>query len=846
MALAGPKICSVGQRAPSGILPLLGDSEQRWPAGLRGVLYILGLGWCFLGVAIISDVFMSAIERITAKKKRKFNPNTGGHVTVLIWNSTVANLTLMALGSSAPEILLSVIEVLVNDYYSGDLGPSTVVGSAAFNLLVISAVCVSAIPDGEFRIIKEFNVYVVTAVCSVFAYLWLIIILQVISPNIVEPWEGVATFLMFPVLVWTAYATDRGCFAKSGDEGVAMMGRGSVLSAEMTKEDLAELEAGVRRKHGATLTDSQVEKILRLEFREPPSRAKYRIAATRNATGGKKVHTENFSTGEGHGSGATKGNNQKVIPLDEMEEDDDMAPPEEGFARVQFQTSKHAVLENAGSVSLIVIRDGDMSGTAAIRYKTREGAAKDNSDYEPCDAVMVFEPGEREKVITIAIVDDQAYEDDEDFYVDLFDARDHPGSKTTVVGPRGTAMVLIIDDDLPGNLGFPCEEITLKEGIEDVKVDITVERRGGGTGKVSCKYKTEDQTALAGVDYDKAQGVVEFDAGVLLASIPLVIKPRGRYDRIEMFRVILSDPIGGAKFDAKTDGGEKEAILSVFIEADTASKERIDKAMSSLSLNWNKAKVGHANWRDQFRDAVMLGGDDDEDEPADGVTKVPTSPGCLDIFMHVLTLPWKVLFAFVPPTDFLGGWACFCSSLVMIGLVTAVIGDMASLAGCCLDIPDEITAITLVALGTSLPDTFASKTAAVQEEYADASICNITGSNSVNVFLGLGLPWMTASIYWTVWGADAEWSSKYAHEPWAQNYLGGAFVVKAGKLSFSVTVFSCCAFAAVIVLFIRRIKLGGELGGPFVWKVITSCFLVFLWVIYIAASCAYIISHEDE
>jgi len=461
--------------------------------------------------------------------------------------------------------------------------------------------------------------------------------------------------------------------------------------------------------------------------------------------------------------------------------------------------------------------------------------------------VMVFEPGEREKVITIAIVDDQAYEDDEDFYVDLFDARDHPGSKTTVVGPRGTAMVLIIDDDLPGSLGFPNEEITLKEGIEDVKVDITVERRGGGTGKVSCKYVTDDGTALAGVDYDKAQGVVEFDAGVLLASIPLVIKPRGRYDRIEMFRIILSDATGGAKFDTKTDGGEKQAILSVFIEADTASKERIDRAMSSLSLKWDKAKTGHANWRDQFRDAIMIdGGDDDEDEPTDGATKVPQSPGCLAIFMHVLTLPWKVLFAFVPPTDFLGGWACFVSSLIMIGFVTAIIGDMASLVGCCLNIPDEITAITLVALGTSLPDTFASKTAAVQEEFADASICNITGSNSVNVFLGLGLPWMFASIYWTVWGADAEWTKRFGHEPWAQDYLGGAFVVKAGKLSFSVTVFSSCALCAVIVLYIRRIKLGGELGGPFVPKVITSVFLVFLWVVYIAVSCSYIISHPDD
>ena len=57
------------------------------------------------------------------------------------------------------------------------------------------------------------------------------------------------------------------------------------------------------------------------------------------------------------------------------------------------------------------------------------------------------------------------------------------------------------------------------------------------------------------------------------------------------------------------------------------------------------------------------------------------------------------------------------------------------------------SAITFVALGTSLPDTFASKAAAMQEKYADNAIGNVTGSNSVNVFLGLGIPWLLAAIY---------------------------------------------------------------------------------------------------
>ena len=100
-----------------------------------------------------------------------------------------------------------------------------------------------------------------------------------------------------------------------------------------------------------------------------------------------------------------------------------------------------------------------------------------------------------------------------------------------------------------------------------------------------------------------------------------------------------------------------------------------------------------------------------------------------------------------------GGWACFLVTLVLIGVLTAIIGDLAAHTGCCLGLLPSVTAITFVALGTSLPDTFASKQAATSEPNADNSIGNITGSNSVNVFLGLGMPWAAAAVYWATQGA---------------------------------------------------------------------------------------------
>uniref|UniRef100_T1H5N0 Sodium/calcium exchanger membrane region domain-containing protein n=1 Tax=Megaselia scalaris TaxID=36166 RepID=T1H5N0_MEGSC len=170
--------------------------------------------------------------------------------------------------------------------------------------------------------------------------------------------------------------------------------------------------------------------------------------------------------------------------------------------------------------------------------------------------------------------------------------------------------------------------------------------------------------------------------------------------------------------------------------------------------------------------------------------------------MHFLTLFWKLLFAFIPPTDIYGGYLCFVISILAIGVVTAVIGDVASHFGCTLGIKDTVTAICFVALGTSVPDTFASKVAAIQDKYADASVGNVTGSNAVNVFLGIGVAWTIAAI-----------------------------------LGFSVTLFCIEAVVAIIILLIRRNKcIGGELGGPPIPKYICSAILFSLWLIYLTLS----------
>lgn len=195
-----------------------------------------------------------------------------------------------------------------------------------------------------------------------------------------------------------------------------------------------------------------------------------------------------------------------------------------------------------------------------------------------------------------------------------------------------------------------------------------------------------------------------------------------------------------------------------------------------------------------------------------------------DAFCHFCSIFWKIAFATVPPPSYWGGKAAFIVSLTYIGVVTAVVGAFAELLGCLLGIDDSITAITLVALGTSLPDTFASMTAARTSEYADAAIGNITGSNSVNVFLGLGLPWVIATMYF----------NSNMKDPTTGETL--PYRVPAGEVAYSVFVFLVVAIICFIILIGRRLAVGGELGGPYVSKYISCIVLICLWCVYIVMS----------
>jgi len=357
---------------------------------------------------------------------------------------------------------------------------------------------------------------------------------------------------------------------------------------------------------------------------------------------------------------------------------------------------------------------------------------------------------------------------------------------------------------------------------------VTIVREGGDADlTVTVQLTSHDISATAGKDYEAVDEEVTFAKGEMTATCSIKIIDDNRWEKTETCRLELSNPSDGAKL---ADNGTTCVIQ---ILNDDALKKHTSTILQKLG-NRDKYEVVMAAWKEQFTEAMRPCPEEEGPASALGWT------------LHVCVVFWKVLFATVPPASMGGGWPAFFVSLGFIALMTILVGDLAGLFGCVITCPPAITAITFVALGTSMPDTFASKAAAIADDTADNSIGNITGSNCVNVFLGLGLPWTIGAIYWAVApdSAKAEWKVKYANNPNVHESLrqyiadGGdaVFVVPAGDLGLSVVVFCCCAVTCLLGLAMRRSLYGGELGGPKGPRMGSAGFFVMLWGLYVLIS----------
>lgn len=502
---------------------LIFHGETALGNGFRAFLYLLGLAYCFIGLSAITARFFRSMENVVkhTRKVVEIDPQTKSELIKeeKVWNYTIADITLLAFGTSFPQISLAIIDAIRNigQLDAGGLGPGTLVGSAAFDLFPIHAVCVVVPKAGTLKKISDVGVWLVELFWSFWAYVWLYIILEVWTPNIVTLWEALLTVLQFGLLLLHAYAQDK---------------RWPYIS----------------------------------------------------------------------------------LPLEVSKRPQEWVPEEPVFFK------------------------------------------RDNCDCNECSNIVGV---------------------DEEEIVDIF-------SFHSTTGP-GAIYQSVPNGDLAESSKLTC-----------------------------CK------------------------------TIPGDLR-----------------------------------ILSV--------------------------------WKQQFLDVLTL-------ESTESLKMNNIYLRIARITWQSIIAPWRFLFAFVPPYHIAHGWITFICSLIFISGIAYIVTKLTDLISCVTEINAYVIAFTALAGGTSWPDLVASKIAAERQTTADSAIANIICSNSVNIYVGIGIPWLIDTAYNFI------------------AYREPLRIPNAAGLSFSLLIFFATSTGCIAVLVLRRITLGAELGGPRLWAWVTSVYFMFLWIVFVVLS----------
>merc|ERR1712045_36034 len=524
------------------------------------------------------------------------------------------------------------------------------------------------------------------------------------------------TFIFFPLTVWTAYVADRRllCYKymsktyKAGKHGMIVQTEKSDIESRATEKfkdfddentdpALAEFERNRREYINAmkrirlenpdiSMADLEARATEEVMNKGPKSKAYYRMQATRKLAG-KQDLAKQMKAKLAEQAEADKAAENEDKDVEEEKKED-------GVMRLLFDPPHYTVMESVGTFEVTIVREGgDLNVPVQVDYKTEDGSACSPDDYTEATGTLTFGPGVTEQKVTLEVMDDDVFEEDEHFYIRITNPRRKDGIETPQMevdgamvpsiqlGTPHVATIMILDDDHGGLFQFENHEAEI---VESVGVfELTVARMSGARGKVAIPYTTEEGTAKAGKDYEHQEGELIYQNEENKKTIEIPIMEEDSYEKNVVMYVVIGEPkhlagppgegegVNYAEIDAKDPEAlteeEKIALLGrprlgdvtkiqIRIRESKEFKSSVDRMLKRGNASM---MVGASSWKDQFVDAftVQAGDDDEEEEEGgeegeEGEEKMPT---CGDYIMHFLTLFWKVIFATIPPA----GKQCF-------------------------------------------------------------------------------------------------------------------------------------------------------------------------------------------
>jgi acetyl esterase/lipase len=209
---------------------------------------------------------------------------------------------------------------------------------------------------------------------------------------------------------------------------------------------------------------------------------------------------------------------------------------------LSFDSQTYDVAENAGSVTIGVVRTGDLSGQTSVSYQTFSSSASAGLDFQTTTGTLTFAPNEARKTFSVPIIDDVLAEGNESFFVNIFNPN---GS---FINASSFSQIVIVDDDpTPAlvTIGFASSAFIVDEGAGSAT--ITVKRSGSAAAQASVIYQTANfccPNATPVVDYTPVAGTLVFAPGETTKTFTVPIIDDTTVESFESFFVSLSSPSG--------------------------------------------------------------------------------------------------------------------------------------------------------------------------------------------------------------------------------------------------------------------------------------------------------------
>ena len=247
--------------------------------------------------------------------------------------------------------------------------------------------------------------------------------------------------------------------------------------------------------------------------------------------------------------------------------------------------------------------DGESAREVSVAFATTDGTAVADVDYEPTAGTLTFLPGEATKTVSVGLAADDVHESRETFALTL----SLPTHATLdVASATGT-----IEDDDPQ----PTFDVAAASDTEGGTARFVVTLTGATAVEAVVDYATADDTAIAGADYEAAEGTLTFAPGVVRRAVAVALLQDNVDEPDETFRMILSSSLNATLGSATAEGrivDDDGPPLAAVAGASGTEGERIEFSVTLTGAAAENATVEYAT-----ADVTAAAGEDYE--PTTGV-----------------------------------------------------------------------------------------------------------------------------------------------------------------------------------------------------------------------------------